>query len=63
MPGVRDRVLSMRRFSRFSMDQPNSAIERAPTIRPLPFKVWKLRRIDANASRSIGFWSQSGKLC
>ena len=27
MPGVRDSVLSMMRFSKFSIDQPNSAIE------------------------------------
>ena len=62
MAGVRDRVLSMRRFRRFSIDQPNSAISRAPTIRPLPFSVWKLRRRTPSDSRSMGFWSHSGKL-
>ena len=38
MPGVRESVLSMMRLSRFSIAQPNSAIKRAPTMRPLPFK-------------------------
>ena len=55
MPGVRDSVLSMMRFNKFSIDQPNSAIEAAPTMRPLPFNVWKLRRNEASDSKSIGF--------
>ena len=55
MPGVRDRVLSMMRFSKFSIDHPNSAISLAPTIRPLPFRVWKLRRKTPSESKSMGF--------
>ena len=39
--GVRASVLLMTRFSRFSTDQQNSPISCAPTMRPLPFSVWK----------------------
>ena len=55
MPGVRVSVLSMIRFSKFSIDQPNSAIGLAPTILPLPFSVWKLRRSTPSDSKSMGF--------
>jgi len=63
MPGVLVRVLSMMRFSRFSIDQPNSAIGLAPTILPLPFNVWKLRRSTPSDSKSMGFRSHIGKNC
>ncbi len=61
MAGERDSVLSRIRFSRFSMDQANSPRSRAPTMRPLPFNVWKERRTVIRDSRSSGFWSHAGK--
>ena len=50
-------------LTKYNEADANSAIERAPTIRPLPFRVWKLRRRELRAPKSIGFWSQSGKHC
>ena len=41
-------VLYKIRLSIFSIDQANSALVLAPTIRPDPFKVWKPRRISVN---------------
>ena len=61
--GERVSVLSSTRLTRFSIDQANSPRSRAPTMRPLPLRVWKERRTVTSASRSAGFWSQTGKYC
>ncbi len=41
---------SKARLHMFSNFQPNSPIISAPTRRPLPFKVWKIRRTSINFS-------------
>ena len=61
--GERVSVLSSTRLTRFSIDQANSPRSRAPTMRPLPLRVWNERRTVTSASRSSGFWSHTGKLC
>ena len=61
MAGERVSVLSSTRFSRFSIDQANSPSSRAPTMRPLPLRVWNERRTVMSASRSSGFSSHAGK--
>ncbi len=43
------------------MLQANSPSRSAPTIRPLPFSVWKERRTSRRASSSSGFCSHCGK--
>ncbi len=58
----RGSVWLITRFSRLSMLQANSPRRRAPTMRPLPFSVWKIRRTSASACASSGLRSQSGKL-
>ncbi len=60
--GERTRVLSSTRLTRFSIDQANSPRSRAPTMRPLPFRVCSERRTVTRASRSSGFSSHTGKL-
>ncbi len=60
MEGERCSVLSMTRLSRFSMDQANSAMSVAPTMRPEPLSVWNERRMPDSASVSSGFCSQAG---
>ena len=47
-------LLSKIRLSIFSIDQANSALVLAPTIRPDPFKVWKPRRISVSWAKSSG---------
>ena len=55
-------VPSITRFSRFSIAQANSPMLLAPTILPLPLRVWNERRVVSSASRSselprqLGYW-------
>ena len=48
-------VLSNTRLKRFSIDQANSLMSDAFTMRPLPFKVWKARLTVVNDSISSWF--------
>ena len=58
--GERVSVLSSSRFNRFSLAQANSLSSRAPTMRPLPLRVWNERRSVTSTSCSSGFCSQAG---
>ena len=62
MGGVRIRVRLIRRFNRFSTLQQYSPIRSAPTMRPLPFSVWKERRTVIRVSMSSGESIQAGRL-
>ena len=58
--GERGSVWLMTRFSSDSMLQENSPMRCAPTMRPLPFSVWKARRRSRSDSASSGFCSHCG---
>ena len=51
---------SLTLFRRLSTAQPSSPISEAPTIRPLPLRVWKPRLTSANASALLGSLPQTG---
>ena len=52
--GLAGRVPSRTRLSMFSIFQLNSPRVLAPTSRPLPFSVWKTRRIERSCSMLSG---------
>ncbi len=54
-------VWSITRLSMFSIDQASSPISLAPTMRPLPFKVWNARRNSIRELLSSKFCAQRGK--
>ena len=51
------------RFMTCSISQATSPRSISPTMRPLPFSVWKPRRIVVSASRSSGCLRHSGSVC
>ena len=58
--GLAGRVPSSTRLSMFSTFQLNSPKVLAPTRRPLPLRVWKMRRIGRRHSPSSGAWRHNG---
>ena len=60
MSALRGSVPLITRLSKDSMDQANSLTARAPTIRPLPFRVWKARRTRTSASNCAALSAQRG---
>ena len=49
------------RFNRFSIDQANSPSSRAPTMRPLPLRVWNERRTVTRTRAPAGSGPRPGK--